>query len=298
MTLENESDDFDVDIPVETQPDDTTEPTPEPTPEPEAKPEAEPKPEPSKEDDEVAILRRVVASDPNLSARYEYEKFGPAPAPLWQQPQAQQPQQQPVAQKPAEPQDEPAKLPFDADDFDPTDLNHQMSLIGHVLQQSLKPFSEFIEKQNQQEVQEQQERMNTHVQQLEDGVRDLMNKDFPGFADFYKKKAVSPAEKAIVRFAHDEFSEVMKRYNPNQWGNPKVHQAVIKEISPNVKALAEKLGVFASNTEASAKEALKKEKAKESYVESSNAIPTGAGNVFDKAYKAGDIDAMFDAIGF
>jgi hypothetical protein len=108
--------------PPDEQPVETTEQT-ESSPEPEA--------QQPQGDDKLALLERVIATNPALRETYLQERYGI-------QPQYTPQQQQYTPELPKAP--EPAQLPFTAEDYDPTNLDHTLALINHSVSQSISPL--------------------------------------------------------------------------------------------------------------------------------------------------------------
>lgn len=247
---------------------------------------------------EVELLKRVIATDPNMRDRYVAEKLGiPQAYPQYQQPQVQAPAQyqQQQVQQPQQPE-----LPWnDENPYDPTDANHQMAMMGFMLQQSLAPFAQFVQQQQQESQQFQQERQQARISELETQTRNEMEKHLPGFtqlASALDTRSATTDQEMLLNFAYNKFTEEMHRNYPQaHWHHPRVQQEVIRSIAPTIKSLADKLGVLTAPSATPAPQALPPKPGM--YVEPSTPVPQVARNAFDVAYQKKDITGMISAIG-
>jgi len=247
----------------------------------------------------IEILERVIAADPAMRDRYVAEKLGLPPVyqPV-QQPQYQVPaqyQQQPPVQQPQQPE-----LPWnDENPYDPTDANHQMAMMGYMLQQNLAPFAQFVQQQKQENQQFQQQQQQARISELETQTRNEMEQHLPGFTQMaaaLDSRTATPDQEMLLNFAYNKFTEEMHRSYPQaHWHHPKVQQAVIQSIAPTIKSLADKLGVLTPPSATPAPQPLPPKPGM--YVEPSAPVPQVARNAFDVAYQKKDITGMISAIG-
>lgn len=280
--------------------------------EPEPPTEAEPvepaaAPEPVEEvnpqEAEIQRLRRVIATDPNLRQAYEAEQYREYGIENPYYPQAQQPQQPTQAQgQQAQPGQQP-QLPFSLDDYNPTDPAHQMALFGYLLKQELSPFSQYIDSVQAQEASFQQQQRVQQVNEMDAGLNKALDKYVPGFSEM-SPEALTEEQELLVSSFHQLFQkELFAKCPPNRtmngqpynplWEHPKVHQEIISKIGPRVQQRAQKLGLYQPGTQQKGSKAL----ARETYVESSNAVPSNNRNPFEAAYEADDALGMVKALG-
>jgi hypothetical protein len=258
--------------------------------------------EPDPKDQEIELLRRAVAANPQMRHEYEMAKFGQSSLP--QPPQYQQPQ--PVYQEP-EPQPEPQNdwsLPFAPEEYDPADPRHQMQLVQSVVAnqvtQALQPALEYIEHLKQQDAQEQQTQLYQQVNTMETEIHKQMDSFVPGFSDMYGQEQHTPEQQMVANYAYEVFGNTMKSMYPPTvqngygqavnplWGNPKVQAEVIKQIGPQVKAIASRLGL----SQPTAQAPVNPQMAREAYVEPSNAVPSVNANAFETAAQHNDLLGM------
>jgi len=258
--------------------------------------------EPAKTDEnptqtELERLQRVIAADPNLRANYLADKFGhlqPQPIiqqqPVYQQPQ--QPVQQQLHQYQAPPVQQTPALPFQPEDYDPFNLDHQQAVMNMMLQRQLQPFSEFVQSQQRENQILAQQAQQQRVNGMEANIQEKLNESIPGFNEAFKPTATFD-QKIIKNAAISAFSEAMQAYPQEYWGSDAVHQEVIQKISPQLNTLAQRLGVSA---QASSSSAQKQAMAREMNVVSSNAVPSNQSNPFDTAAKKKDTLGMIAAL--
>jgi hypothetical protein len=236
-----------------------------------------------------ALLERIVATDPSMRAQYEMERFGVAPmqAPM-QQPMAYPQQAQPGQPGQALPPPQQGQIPEFQDGYDPYNPQHTAQLVGAILQQSLAPFQEFIHHTQQKDVQYEQQSLLHQVNQVETQVDQLVNKQYPGYAE-------DPLLKRVVQ---EEFQNYLAQrypcpqgqpYNPI-WMHPLAHEEALSKIAPQVRQYYARLK-GALPAQAATNTAM----AREAYVEGSNAV-VSQGNPFADAEKKGDILGMVTAI--
>lgn len=262
---------------------------------------AEPQPDPK--DEEIDALRRVIAANPQMRHNYEMAKYGQSSLPV-EQLQPQQPAQPTPQQQAQSTQQAAPDLSFSPEEYDPTNLDHQRSLLGHVvapmIQQALAPALEYVNSLKQQEAQESQQAIYQQVDSLETELHKMMDTYVPGFSDIYGKEQYTPEQEAVANLAYKKFSETLQKAYPptvqneyGQWVNPlwsnsKVQAEVIGKIGPQVAQIANRLGISQSPPPKSIDPTI----AKEAYVEGSNAVPSGTKNAFEAAAEKGDLLGM------
>lgn len=239
------------------------------------------------EPSEVEVLKRVIATHPELRERYVSEKFGIQYIP----PQQQQPQYQQPAQQPQAPQ-----LPFNAEEWDPFNMEQQSALMSHQLSQALAPAMQFIQQQQQENQMYAAQQQQQVISERETETRKLMDEHIPGFSQLASARdegKASMLERALLDTAYQRFTEEMQKgFAPDHWFNPRVQQEVLRQIAPEMKQLADKLGVSAQTVTATPAP-----KPPGSYVEPSAPVPQQSGNAFDAAYKKGDLLGMISTLG-
>lgn len=243
-----------------------TEPTPEVT-----------TPEPvENQEDEVTRLQRIIATDPQLRQTYAQDYYGPQPTPQ-PQPQYQPPQ-------PA-PQPQPTQqLPFNPEEYNPYNLEHQAALTEFVVQQAVAPAMQFIQNYQQQEQVQQQTYQEQQAKEQMSERQKILEKHVPGFTAWTQQTA-SPEQLAVASFADREYLRLLSTVDPKLQNDIRVQQHIITQIAPKVKALASKLGASSLPVTSSSV-----------YVEGAQRVPTSNANPFDDAFKNDDTLGMIKAL--
>lgn len=258
--------------------------------------------QPDPKEEEIELLRRVIAADPAKRHEYEMAKYGQTSLP--QAPQQPQPPQAPPQQVQEQPVAQSYELPFAPEEYDPTSFEHQQHLLGHLvapmIQQALAPALEYIQELKQQDAQEQQQGFHQQVDTMESELHKMMDQHVPGFSEMYGSEKHTPEQETVANFAYNKFTETLKQLYPptvkNQfgqavnplWGNPKVQAEVIGKIGPQINQIASRLGIAPT----AKPKALDPTIAKEAYVEGSNAVPAVNQNAFEVAAEKGDLIGM------
>lgn len=265
----------------------------------EAEPEQPQPPAPPEEPQEEAIpdpneeiqrLQRIIATDPQKRALYEHEKYGiPLPQPTQQ---AEQVQSGELSLEDA------FANQFPGEDFDPFNMKHQ----AFLQQMNLKPAFSYIE-QLQKEEQELEKRQAMEanrqaVENLNKGVQDLFTKGLPIVGDLLKAESLTDEQAFLIDAMESKFQKALVERFPERpdgshirlWASPEVHKEIVREILPPLKQLAAKLGLAQE-----ASKTVNQQVARETYVESSNAVPSTTGNPFDDALAKGDVASALDA---
>lgn len=261
------------------------------------------------QEDELDLLKRVIATNPEMRDIYLAEKYGvpmpQAPAPQQQQPALQQQYQH------HQPEPVAAELPFALDDYDPTNAEHQMAMFGHIIQSmvmpQLVPALQYVQQlQQQDQISAQQYTEQQYYQEAEkanDSISELFDKEIPGFKDAYQAYRSDTATMEQIAFGTlaeklftDKLREKLGGLDADTARklqlNPKIHQEVAAQIAPKLKALAPKFGL----TPAQAANPVNQAKAREAFTEPSNAVPASTTNPFNAAYEKGDVYGMVRAL--
>lgn len=228
-------------------------------------------------------LQELIASDPALAEKYLAEKYGVAPQ------QQEQPVQEPVQQQQAQAEPVKNELPFAPEEYDPMNIQHQQALVQQTIAQALEPALDYINHLKAQEDQEYRQMQHQQIQQTETSLRNEMDKHLAGFTDLASKPNPTVEEAAVVKMAFEKFEATMRKFPSDRWNNPELQKDVLRLIAPDVKQLSSKLGIGKPKGKS-------KTQLQEDYVEPSSAVPAGSPNAFEKAFQAGDSDAMFDAV--
>jgi len=264
---------------------------------------------PDADKEKINAIERAIASNPQLRAQYLSELYGvsiQAPLPSGQQagqqlPAGQANQQQQVVNPQAAQQNafpgfqQQVEVPSD-EEFDPYSKSHMLSLI----QSALVPYGHYIQSSIQQEEQARQQaaqaQQQAYIQQTEQNIQTLMEKNLPGWKDVYNSPEPTLEQNVLADFSEKAFAQALHDYPREVWTHPKVQADVALKIAPQIKNLATKLGVaFAQPVQADT--AKQKAAAREMYVESSNALPATNLTDFDRAAKKGDTLGMIKALG-
>lgn len=259
-------------------------PSPEETPAKEEPPAPPPQPEPAQDTEDEAFLQ-VLDANPELAIQYYTAKYGP-PEPI---PTMPQPVQLP----------EPPQLPFEPEEFDPTDANHLMSLFDKVVYERNAPLYQYVQQLQQQDAQSQEALAQQRVASLEQNVQSMMNAFVPGIGEWASAVTngggkLTEQQELVASHALSLFAREMKRYPEQMRGATKLHQAVISKIGPKVKAFADAVGLNREGDPVARAEM---------HVQPSNAIPAKSQNfksMYDAAWQAGDetkaVNALFEAL--
>lgn len=296
MDLENGQDALDLMSNIDTEPvTKTQEPaTQEPVQEPTTQPVTQPTQELSEVDSlkqKVNELQRVIASDPYLRAQYARAKYGDGTQFQQEQYQPQYTPEQ-YAQYQQEQQAQQG-LPFQPDEYDFTSLEHQTALINHLLQQQLQPFKQYIESVQQEEQMQLRQQAYQKVQELDAGINDQFEKVLPGYKEWFQQD--TEESEVLGDIVSIQFEKALNELCPDSrhWHNPKLHADVVSKIAPKIQRLATKLGFQITTPDNTAVKA----KAKETFVEGSNAIPASSGgNAFEKALESGNLAEAMAAL--
>lgn len=280
-----------------------TEEATESTPPEAAKPETPAEETPPVDEDKEAEARRnallrEIAIDPVRTHHYAYGKT-----------------------QPESKAEEAFTLPFDAETYDPTNLEHQQALMDARLQQIGGPLFEAIEKINQRHEQEQAEKQQQVYQQNHEQAQQktvaFLDTYVPGFQGITEKlsKGEEPTvqEEAVFNVAVNLESAYLHAYSQNLMEqNPgvsyqvaynyvlqdvKTRAEIAQKVGPVLKEKAAALGLVAQpKTAATLTPEQKKVIKQESYVESSNAVPVNTTSSFEKALSKHDSVRMIAAL--
>lgn len=245
---------------------------------------------------ELERLKRVIAGDQHLRQKYEaelYREYGEPYTPSQPVQQTQQPE--PIQQPQAEQQTQAPQLPFTADDYDPMNIEHQVGLIGTILQHSLgtalKPFQEFIDSQKAFEEQQAKQQAEAETYQKAAGVETALAESIPGFKEISALQNHTEDQAAFLQFAANKYlSAVQAKYPQGLWFNNRVSKEIAAQIAPDLKRFGNALGIFQP---ANANQQVKQ---RETFIEGSNAVPAESGNAFEKAFAKDDTYGMLSAL--
>lgn len=260
--------------------------------EPETVPES---PEADPKEEELQRLKRIIATDPQKRALYEQERYGVQPV----APQPKQAQQE--APKPKS-LDEAFAEAFQGDDYDPFNMAHQAFITQFHLNPAMAYIDEVKAIDKQQEQQQRQRQIEQIATDADTSVQKLFIAQLPALEEWLKAESPSLEQKTLLEMMTRSFQAKLFEAFPERedqshlrlWMNPDVHQDVVRQVMPEVKQLASKLGLLEASLPAPK---VNKDMARESYVESSNAVPAGAPvNPFDEALAKDDYAAAFGAI--
>lgn len=241
-----------------------------------------------KESDELGDIQRVIASDPYLRAQYKSQKTGlPVEAflvpPPEAQPQAAPVQQQQIQQVQPQPKTLEEMFPEGFDAYDP---KHQALMIQSQLGEALSPFAAFIQQQ-QAEIAYQQQVMQQQAGEAQRSkLVDVLDTMVPGIKalDALPPEKMTAEHMAFGAFVEQRLAQELAQVNPAYARDERVLNAMLKQIEPEVKALASKLGIVQGKPVAN-NQALAS-----SHVESSTATQQASGSQFDELLKKGDLD--------
>jgi hypothetical protein len=259
-------------------------PTPEPT-QPPAEPE-KPAEQPTTEpvqDEGDAVLLQLLDTDPELAAAYYTRKYGQATQAAPLPPPVQIPEAPP--------------LPFEQDQFDPTDATHLMGLFEQVAYKMNAPLYQYVQQLQEQDLQSQQSLAVQQVSSLEQNIHKMMDAFVPGVGDWASAVTnggkVSEQQELVASHALTLFTREMKRYPEEMRGATQLHHAVISKIGPKVKAFADAVGLGRTGDPVARADM---------HVQPSGAVPAPqtAKTMFDAAMQSGDetkrINALFEAL--
>lgn len=230
--------------------------------------------------DGIDEFEQLIASDPLLAEEYLAKKYGVASEPQ------EQPRQAPVQQQE---QVKPVinELPFAPEEYDPMNVQHQQAIVQQTIAQALEPALDYINHLKEQEAYEYQQVHYQKLQQDENDLRAEMDRLASGFGELVAKKDPSIQEAAIVEATFKRFEATMRKFDSDKWEDPDLQKKVLRLIAPDVKQSIEALNKPQGKS---------KTQLQEDYVEPSSAVPAGSPNAFERAFQAGDSDAMFDAV--
>jgi len=248
---------------------------------------------PADENAELERLRRIVATDPVRRQAYEQEvlaQYGyqtqapPPPQPSAQQQQAQSPQ-----------------YPVNPDEFDLTNMDHWMQVVGHVVEQKLNPAFQFIDEQKRDNEAYLQRQAMEHVVQNQKLLLDEIEKQVPGYSKAFQlypgqgyqlAEGVTPEQEMLATYANTLFNRQIASFPQQLHGDPRVLKDVLTRIAPQLKKQAARLGISQGAQAAGMNPAIQRE----TYVETSNVAPTVSQNMFSKALEKHDDVGMMAAI--
>ncbi len=247
--------------------------------------------------DELALLKRVIASDPNLSAQYEAAKYGvPYTPPQAPSAPTQQTVPQPQPQQQAQPFD-PNQL-FGEEGFDPYNPQHHALLQQQIVRSEIAPLQNAIAQIEQARVQAEQMQFQQQVEEAETGLAKQVDAYLPGFSDIYGKyrqgdPQLGAKERVIAGAIETEVVNVLRSYPQHLQMNPIVHKEALAKVAPFIRQLSSELGLTTPQQQANNAKATAA--TKEIYVEGSGAIPAPSESRFKQAEKRGDLSAMLAA---
>lgn len=249
----------------------------------------------------TALLREI-AIDPALTNQYIQQTY--------QAPQQQVQQQTQVDQAPV--------LPFDEFSFDPANPAHQQAMldarlneVGGPLFQKIDVLAQRFEQEDQQR---QAQQMQQAMQQTNEKIVDLLDTYVPGLrslADKMTKNETTSAKERAVwteavnaetyhmqviaqQIAQQENVPFQQAYNYVSH-NGQLRAQISQQIGPYLQDFAKDIGLV-SQPKSTLTPEQKQQIKRESYVESSSAVPASAAGNFEKAAKKGDSLSMIAAL--
>jgi hypothetical protein len=248
--------------------------------------------------EELEFLKRVIASDPVKRQQYEaslYQKYGEPyvpPVPQQEEPKEDQPNPQ------TKPAFQPIQLPFEPDEYDATSFEHQVGLIGTVVQhvipqvmsQVLQPFQVFIDEQRQYDQQQAQQQQQAEQYNRASAIANSIGEIVPGFKEITDLQSYNADQELFLKYAADRYLAAAQNYPQGLWMNAQVSKEIASQIAPELNRFGNALGVFQAQTATPVNNS--QVKTRESYVEGANAVPVDNSNAFSKAYESGSISKM------
>lgn len=281
-----------------------------------AKPDETPAVEPAPEEDKLTKLerevedhRRLIAQNPYLSAQYQAQRYN-VPVEQILPPQtytANNPP--PQAQPPAtESPMSVADLFSDSEDgFDPYNPEHQLRLqqfaVQQQLEQKLQPFTQYIQSQQQYEMQQLAQQHEQVIHQADKQMVEVLGEVLPGVSDLMSKTNLSPSEQQVAQILESAiYDTTVAMFPPTQqladgrmfnplWLNPQAQKDIIANMAPIVNEVKQRYGDVlgikpTSNPQAA--QVIGRDMA----FESSNAVTSGDAQAFDSAVKSGNVVNM------